>query len=107
MAFEEMCTHLGGEPPGYFAHRCEERERTVGELDRFVCNARRLRCEQCIGDGGIRSKVEVGEQRQILAQVLELLGFRFFDLDHHFLRPGVRSGRHDGRTGCCVIVVGD
>ena len=33
--------------------------------------------------------MQVGEQRQVLAQELELLGLGLLDLDHHLLRPGI------------------
>ena len=61
----------------------------LAQLHRLVGQRCRLRGEQRLGHVRVGGEVEVREQRQVLAQELELLGLRLLDLDDHLLRPGV------------------
>ena len=107
VALEEVRAHLRREASGDLAHRSEQRQRTVGRLHGLVGDRRRSRGDQRLGDARVGGEVQVGEQGEVAAQEFELLGLGFLDLDHHVLRPGIRSSRHDVGAGGDVVGVGD
>ncbi len=107
VAFEEVGAHLRGKPSGDLAHRCEQRECAVVELHGLVGDTGCLGGEERLGDRGIGGEVQIGEERQILAEEPELLRLRFFHLDHHLRGPRVGGGRHDRGAGGDEVVVGD
>ena len=68
VALEEVGAHLRGEPAGHLAHRRQQRQRPVVELDGLVGERGRLRRDQRRGDLRVGGEVEVGEQREVGAQ---------------------------------------
>ena len=96
---ESVGTDLGGQGACDLGHGVEQRQRTGGQLNGLVGDRSGACLEQSIGLGTIGREVKVGEQGQVLTQVLVLAGDRLLHLDHHLANlPGVGGVADDLRT---------
>src|SRR5690606_19424996 len=89
-------------------HRRQQRQVAVGQLDGFEGDAGQADVEQLAGEFRLRRQVQVAEQQVVLAQVLQVAGDRFLDLDDHFALfvQGRRVGSDpDAELG--VLLVGE
>ena len=103
-----MGTDLGGQGACDLGHGVEQRQRTGGQLDCLIGDRRGTRLEQSIGLGTISCEVKVGEQGQVLTQVLVLAGDRLFHLDHHLANlPRVGGVADDLRTLRDIFLIRD
>src|SRR5262249_23230435 len=83
---------LDREPARDLAHRREQRQRAVGELDGLVADGAHAALEQCAGQRLVRRQVEIGEDDQARAEVAELRRQRLLHLhDHLGVRPAVAT----------------
>ena len=68
VALEEVGALLRGQPPGDLAHRRQQRQRAVVELHRLVGERRRAGGDAAPWRPRVGGEVEVGEQRQVVAE---------------------------------------
>ena len=107
-SLEEVRAELRCHAPGDLAHRHEQWELAVGALHGLVRDADRARVEQRVGDLRVRGQVEVREQHESGAQVADLVGLRFLDLqDESRALPHLVGRRHDLGARAPVVVVAD
>ena len=105
--FQRMRAHLWGQPAGHFRHRGQQRQRAIGGGDGFIGNADRAGVEQLFGLRRIRGQVQIGEQDLTRAQLLALVGLRFFDLyDHVGAGEDFIGGVQQRGTGGDVVLIG-
>ena len=86
---EEVGALLRRQPPGDLAHRCQQRAGRRRRAARSRRPARRAGGDERLGDLGIGGEVQVGEQRQVVAEEGELLLLGLLHLDDHLLGPRV------------------
>ena len=104
---QEVGALLRRQPPGDLAHRGQQRQGPGLQLHRLVGQRRGAGGDERLGDVGVGGEVEVGEQREVVAQERELLLLGLLDLDDHLLRPGIGRCRDDLRAGRDVGGVAD
>ena len=103
---EVVGTDLRGQASGDLAHRAEQRERTVRELDRLVRDGGGAGREQRIGARRGRREVQVGEEGHVRSHQRVLGLDRLLDLDQQLGRtPHLLDRVDDARTGKAVRVV--
>ena len=108
LLLEARRADLHGHAPGDLAHRPEQRQRAVVELDRLVGDAgRRLLCASFLRELGLGGEVQVRVEDEALAEEAVLGGERLLHLHDHLGAPGVGRGRDDGRPLRHVLGVGD
>ncbi len=108
LLLEESSGHVRGHPAGDLAHRREEREAAVDELDRLVGDRLDLPTDQLIRERGVRREVEIGEEDLPFPHRGVLRRDRFLDLqDHVGAAPDVLGGRHELRSRPLVALLGE
>jgi hypothetical protein len=91
---------LHGHAARDLAHRAQQRERAVGELDGLVGDRAHLLLDELAGEHGLRREVQVRVDHQARAEVLELRGQRLLHLhDHVGAVPHLARGLRDGGPG--------
>ena len=100
-------TDLDRHAPGHFAHRRQQRQRPVLFLDRLIGDRRHPRFHELRRQLRQRRQMEIGEQRQVVAEVAVFGRLRLLDLDDQVRRiPDIGRRRHDARPGLDIIFVG-
>nr|BFF03680.1 hypothetical protein GCM10020241_53550 [Streptoalloteichus tenebrarius] len=99
--------HLRRHPPRHLAHRREQRQRPVRELDGLVGHRADTSVEQSADALPVRGQVQIGEQRLVGAHPVVLGRLRLLHLEHQLRRaPHVVGRRDDLRAGRDVVLVG-
>ena len=96
---QQVGAHLGREPAGDLAHRRQQGQAAVRELDRFVGDGGGAGLDQGLADSGVGGEVQVGEEHLIGAEEGEFLHLGFLDLDHEVGAPGVFAADQFGPGG--------
>ena len=96
---------LDRHPTGDFAHRRQQRQRTVGRGDGLVGDAGGLGFDQRDSLVFVRGQMQVGEEHLALLQHAALGGLRLLDLDDH-LGAGKDVGGGGGDRGAGRLVGG-
>ena len=76
-------SHQHRHPPRHLAHGHEQRQAHVGELHRLVGDAHDAALQQHVGQIAVGSQMKIGEEHQIVPEVLVLRRQGLLDLDHH------------------------
>ena len=90
---------LRGDLAGDLAHRRQQRQVPVRVGDGLICDAGRARAHQPARELGLGRQVQVGEQRLLGAQHLDLLGLGLLDLQDQL---GLRRTRSPRRRTICA-----
>ena len=76
-----MGTGLSGHAAGDLAHRCEQRQQAVGELDRLIGDGGGSRGDEAPGLIGVGGEVKIREDDVSRLEKLDLGRLRLLDLD--------------------------
>ena len=101
---QQVGTHLGRQPTGDLAHRCQQRQAAVFQLHRLVGHGGGARRQQRLAHLWIGGQVQVGEQHQIGPQESELLRLGFLHLHHQVGGPGLLAIHQPGAGGGVIGV---
>ena len=101
-------TFLDGQASGYFRHRVQQGQATVGFLHRFVRQANASLLDHGVGEGLARSEVEIREDQLVFLYqgILGFDGLLYFD-DHLGLGIGILDGGEDRGSGFFKFPVAD
>ena len=107
-SLEIMRSDLNRHSPSNLAHRRQERQSAIWQLDGFVSHCRYPVVDQRLGKGFVSSEMEIGEQDLIRAKKLVLGRHRFLDLQNHVgFRENVGMGINKLRSGRFVLEIGE
>ena len=97
-----------GESSGHLAHGGKKRQRARGQLHGLVGDRGDLRFHQCSGQVRLSGEVQVGEDEQVLAEVVVLARDRLLHLEQQVrLGPGLVGACRDRCSRRRVLRVGD
>ena len=106
--FQVFGTFLDGQASGYFRHRVQQGQATVGFFHRFVRQANASLLDHGVGQRFARSEVEIREDQLVFLYqgVLGFDGFLYLD-DHLGLGVGILDGGEDRSSGFFIFPVAD